>query len=215
MKRIMSACTLFLAAGAFMLAQEQAKPPSHTETTVKQSGPGPDSKTKSESVTGVVKEYEAGKKIEIEGPGGKSYKFDLDENARVSGAIVKGQPARVEYWKDETGRERVRVLSEASRSAVAGATMPRSHTEAVEKRKYPDAADTKVKTETVIGVVKEYEAGKKLVVTGPNNKDFRFDLDEGAAITGPVAVGERVKVTFQKGDAGERVTVVARYTDKV
>ena len=47
----------------------------HTETTTKQTGPGPDAKTKSEWVIGTVKEYEPGKKIKIEGPGGKDYLF--------------------------------------------------------------------------------------------------------------------------------------------
>ena len=60
--------------------------------------------------------------------------------------------------------------------------------------------------------VGQFGSGSADLKTGAK---FRFDLDEGAAITGPVAVGERVKVTYQKGDAGERVTVVARYTDKV
>ncbi len=74
--------------------------------------------------------------------------------------------------------------------------------------------DTKVKTETVIGIVKSFEAGKKIVVTGPKGKDYSFDLDENASMTSPVAVGDRVKVSYQKGDAGEKVTIVARYNGK-
>ena len=94
MKRTLVWMGVCLAAGSLALAQEpQTK--THTETTVKQTGPGPDTKTKMESVVGTVKEYEAGKKIKISGPNDKTYSFDLDENARVSGTIVVGQKAKV------------------------------------------------------------------------------------------------------------------------
>lgn len=73
---------------------------------------------------------------------------------------------------------------------------------------------TKEKTQTVIGAVKEYEAGKKIVVTGPKNKDYSFDLDENAGVTGDVAVGTKVKVTYTKGDSGQKVTTVAPYVSK-
>jgi hypothetical protein len=213
MKRTASLVAACLAAGSLAIAQDgQTK--THTETTVKQSGPGPDTKMKMESVVGTVKEYEAGKKIKISGPNDKTYSFDLDEGARVDGTIVVGQKARVEYSKDNDGHERVSVLSEASRTSVAGATMSKSHTESTMKQKVPDAPDTKITTESVVGIVKEYEPGKKIVVTGPDKKDYSFDLDEQAAIKSDVSVGERVKVTYQKGDAGKTVKIVARYMGK-
>jgi hypothetical protein len=109
-----------LAAGSLALAQEpQTK--TATETVVKQKGPGPDTKTKMESVVGTVKEYDAGKKIKISGPNDKTYSFDLDEDARIDGAIVIGQKAKVEYTKDDSGREHVTVLSEATASSKMGA----------------------------------------------------------------------------------------------
>ena len=71
--------------------------------------------------------------------------------------------------------------------------------------------NTKVKTETVIGTVKEYEAGKKITVTGPKDKDYTFSLDENVVMKGTVGVGERVKVSYTRSDGGEKVTtVVAR-----
>jgi hypothetical protein len=82
------------------------------------------------------------------------------------------------------------------------------------KNKVPNAPDTKVKTETVVGTIKKYEPGKKIVVTGPGDKDFTFDLDENASILRPVAVGDRVKVTYRKGDNGDKVTVIAHYASK-
>jgi hypothetical protein len=213
MKRMFLLAAGFLAAASFVAAQD-AQTTTHTETTVKHSGPGPDSKAKMESVVGTVKEYEAGKKIKIVGPKDKTYSFDLDENARVDGAVVVGQQAKVEYWKGTDGRERVSVVSEASRSATMAATMPKSHTESTTKNEHVSAPDTKSKTESVVGVVKEYEAGKKIVVTGPNNKEYSFDLDENAAVSGTIAVGERVKVTRRKGESGESITAIARYSGK-
>jgi hypothetical protein len=215
MKRALVMAGVCLAAGSLALAQEQPQTKTHTETTVKQSGPGADTKTKMESVVGTVKEYETGKKIKISGPNDKTYSFDLDENARVNGSIVVGQKAKVEFVKESDGTTRVSVLSEASASAQNAAAMPKSHTEQTVKHNVPDAADTKVKTETVVGTVKEYEAGRKIVVTGPGDKEYRFDLDANASVQHPVAVGDRVKVTYKKGDAGEKVTVISPYGGKV
>jgi len=213
MKRTFLLAAGLLAAASFVAAQD-AQTTTHTETTVKHSGPGPDSKTKMESVIGTVKEYEAGKKIKIEGPKNKTYSFELDENARVDGAVAVGQMAKVEYFKDNDGHERVSVVSEASHSATMGATMPKSHTESTTKNEHVNAPDTKSKTESVVGVVKSYDPGKKIVVTGPNNKDYSFDLDANAAVSGTISVGERVKVTRRKGESGESVTAVAHYAGK-
>ncbi len=213
MKRAVSLVAVCLAAGGLAIAQE-AQTKTHTETTVTQSGSGPTAEVKMESVVGTVKEYEAGKKIKISGPNDKTYSFDLEQGAHVDGAIVVGQKARVDYWKDNDGHDRVTILSEASKASQDAAMMPKSHTETTTKHKVPDAADTKVKTESVVGVVKEYEAGKKIVVTGPDKKDYSFDLDQQASIDGMVAVGERVKVTYRSGDAGKTVTVIARYMGK-
>jgi len=215
MKRMLGiSLACFLAAGAWSLAQEQPQEKKHSETTTKRTGPGPDVKTKSESVTGTVKEYDAGKKIKVSGPNDKTYTFELDENARVDGTIVVGQTARVEYTKDNDGKEHVTVLS-SGKKAVGEATMPRSHSTMTSKHKEPGAHETKVKTGTVVGVVKEYDAGKKIVVEGPKKKDYSFDLDQNASVKGSVAVGERVKVTYKKTDGGDRVTVISRYTRKV
>ncbi|MGE5414408.1 MAG: hypothetical protein ACM3NW_09555 [Syntrophomonadaceae bacterium] len=117
-----AAFSLLLAAGAAP-AQE---PATHTETTTKHTGAGPNTKMKTEWVTGTVKEYDAGKKIKIEGPGGKSYSFDLDDKdttVKVNGAIEVGQKAKVGYTKDSAGKEHVTVLSSGS----AMSTKPSKH----------------------------------------------------------------------------------------
>jgi hypothetical protein len=203
-----AALGLLLVGSPAVPAQDAA----HTETTTKQTGPGPNTKTKSEWVIGTVKDYEAGKKIKIEGPGGKDFSFDLDENARVQGTIMVGQKARVGYHKGTDGVERVTVLSAASGDTQhamsgAGANAGRSHVESEMKESRP-GPDAKTKTETVVGTVKEYEAGKKIKVTGPGDKDFSFDLDEGAGVQGNVAVGQRVKVTYTKLPNGNKVTTI-------
>jgi hypothetical protein len=185
----------------------------HSEATTKESGPSGKSTVKTESVTGVVKEYEAGKKIKISGPKSKTYSFDLNENARVEGTVVVGERAKVEYTKANDGTQMVQVVSRASREEVTAASAPKTHTESTSKTKGPEGS-SKVKTEVVVGTVKTYEEGKKITVTGPKNKDYSFDLDEQVKIAGPVTVGDRVKVTYTKGDNGERVTVLAHYKGK-
>ena len=74
--------------------------------------------------------------------------------------------------------------------------------------------NTKTKTKTVVGTVKQFDAGKKIVVTGPKKKDYSFDLDDNAAVSGDVAVGKKVKVTYSKSSGGEKVTTVALYGAK-
>jgi hypothetical protein len=158
-----------------------------------------------------VKEYEAGKKIKLSGPGDKTFSFDLDPKdgaAKVEGAIVVGQMAKVTYTKADDGRQIVNVISEAPAGSQAAAMAPKVHSETTSKRTGP-GADTKVKSETVIGTVKAYEPGKKLTVSGPEDKDYSFDLDENVAFKGDVAVGQRVQVTFTKTDGGDKITSVA------
>ena len=84
------------------------------------------------------------------------------------------------------------------------------HMESTTKHKGP-GPNTKVKTETVIGTVKEYASGKKIVVTGPKDRDYKFDLDDNVGMKGPVSVGERVKVTYTRGDSGDKVTTIVAY----
>ena len=202
---------LLVGAGAVALAQE----PSHTETEVKHTGAGPNTKSKAETVTGTVKEYEAGKKIKISGPGDKTYSFELDENARVEGSIAVGQPAKVTFTKSSDGVERVTVISEGSGThgamgspgAAAGERMKME----TETKHTGAGPNTKTKTETVIGTVKKFEAGKSIEVTGPGDKNYSFDLDDSAGVKGNVAVGDRVKVTYTKTDSGDRVTTVQPY----
>ena len=92
--------------------------------------------------------------------------------------------------------------------AQAALAQTKLHTESKTKQTGP-GPNVKTKTETVVGTVKEYEAGKKIKVTGPNDKDFSFDLVKDVSMKGNVAVGQRVKVEYTKGDMGNHVTIVS------
>jgi hypothetical protein len=223
MKRIlgMAVAVCFLAGAQAAFAQQKV----HTETKVKQKGPGPNVQTKSETTTGTVKEYEAGKKIKVSGPNEKMYSFDLDQNARVVGTVAPGEMVTVEWMKDTNGKEHVKVITGSGAGSMKGA----AETAMKEPQAAPGEAmhmkskttvhqpgpDVKTKTEMVVGTVKEYEPGKKIKVTGPNNKDVSFDLDEGVGTKGDIAVGKRVKVEYTKSDGGaQHVTVVSLVSRK-
>ena len=213
MKRIIgTAAGLCLLAASQVFAQTPEK--KAVETTTKQTGAGPNLKTEAQSVSGTVREYEAGKKIKLSGPGDKSYSFDLSENARVEGAIVVGQMATVQFSKGTDGKESVIVVSEATANAVTAAGAPKMHSESATKMSGATAS-TELKTEVVIGVVKEYEAGKSIKVTGPDSKDYSFDLTDMAPLKKTVTVGERVKVTFTKSDNGDKATTIVAHPGKV
>jgi hypothetical protein len=210
MKRITGAVVaLFCVAGWNAAAQVPDK--AHTETTTKQTGPGPTVKTKGETVTGIVKEYESGKKIKISGPADKTYSFDLEPVSRVDGAIVVGQMAKVSYHKSNDGTEHVAVISEAPADTQMAAGAPKVHSESTVKHTGP-GDDTKTKKEVIIGTVKAYEPGKNLKVTGPNNKDYSYDLDKQVTLKGSFTVGERVRVTSWKSADGQKMTTVEPYS---
>jgi hypothetical protein len=188
---------LLLASTGSAVAQTRV----HTETKTKQTGPGPNVITKSETVTGVVKEYRAGKKIEIAGPNDKVYSFDLDEGARIDGAVIVGQMARVD-WVKRDGRERVTVIAPYALGI-------RSSRETAPKRPKPGTGDTKATAEVVVGTVKAYRAGRSIIVNGPYGKDYSFDLGQGVGVPRDVAVGRKVRIEYTKSGAGKRITGIA------
>jgi hypothetical protein len=190
MKRIIgTAAGLCLLAASQVFAQTPEK--KAVETTTKQTGPGPNLKTEAQSVSGTVREYE-----------------------RVEGVIVVGQMATVNYTKGTDGKETVVAVSEATANAVTAAGAPKMHSESTTKMSGATAS-TETKTEVVIGVVKEYEAGKSIKVTGPDSKDYSFDLTDMAPLKKAVTVGERVKVTFTKSDNGDKATTIVAHSGKV
>ena len=210
MKRILGAAVgVCLLAGSQAIAQTPEK--KAVETTTKQTGIGATLRTETQSVSGTVTKYEAGKTIKLAGPGDQSYTFDLGENVRVEGAIVVGQMATVKYNKGTDGKETVAVISEANALTAAEAPKMRSESTMTESGQ---AASTMPKSEVVIGTVKAYEAGKSIKVTGPDAREYSFDLSEMAAPKNAVTVGERVQVTFTKSDGGSKATSIVAYPHK-
>jgi hypothetical protein len=206
------------AAACFLVGSQAALSQTtvHTESKAKQTGPGPNTKIKSEKVVGTVKDYEAGKKIKISGPNDKIFSFYLDKDVRVDGVVTVGQTAQVE-WTKKNGRERVSVFapfahglqpSTVKSKPVEPAAGHDMHMKS-EVITHQPGPDVKTKTEVVVGTVKEFEPGKKIKVTGPKDKDYSFDLDQSVTMKEPVAVGQRVKVEYTKGDMGNHVTVLS------
>src|SRR5262245_14435983 len=104
--RKMKRWTTLLAVLAFLVAGASVAQTA-SESKTKEKGAHGTMTTKAKMVTGTVKEYDAGKDIEIAGPGGKTYKFDLDKDARVEGSIAVGQTVKAEYTKDSAGKDHV------------------------------------------------------------------------------------------------------------
>jgi hypothetical protein len=98
-------------------------------------------------------------------------------------------------------------------AAAPGKTMAQT----TETKHTGPGPNTKTKGKTVIGTVKTLDAGKKIVVTGPKNKDYSFDLDDkdtAANVDPAVAVGNKVKVVEGTDDAGKKTLTVSPYTGK-
>jgi hypothetical protein len=90
------------------------------ESTTKHTGPGKDTKVKTEIVIGSVKTYEAGKKITVVGPKKKNYSFDLDENVSMSGSAVNvGDKVKVTYTKDNNGMKATTIAPYTAKTTKA------------------------------------------------------------------------------------------------
>jgi len=66
----------------------------------------------------------------------------------------------------------------------------------------------KTETQSVLGTVKEYEAGKSIKLSGPGDKTYSFDLRDDSRVDGTVVVGQMATVQYTKGTDGKE-TVVA------
>ena len=80
----------------------------------------------------------------------------------------------------------------------------------VTKHKGP-GKNTKMKSHTVTGTVKEYEAGKDIEITTAKNNDEKFDLsdkDTTATVSPDVAVGKKVKAVQTTDDNGHKTLTV-------
>lgn len=106
------------------------------------------------------------------------------------------------------------ALARPSDSTTSGSTATES--KSTTKTKSPSGT-TKTKTHSATGTVKEFESGKKLVVTTANKKDRSWDLDDKNTaydVDSTIAVGSKVSV-LEKTDAdGKKSVAVSPYVAK-
>jgi len=109
------------------------------------------------------------------------------------------------------------AYSAAAQTSDSAATGDKTMAQTTETKHTGPGPNTKTKGKTVIGTVKTLDAGKKIVVTGPKNKDYSFDLDDKdmtATVDPAVAVGNKVKVHEGTDDAGKKTLMVSPYSGK-
>lgn len=82
-----------------------------------------------------------------------------------------------------------------------------------EKTVKSPAGKTKAKTLTVIGTVKEFEAGKSIKVATSKKKSHKFSLnakDVGVTVDPEVAVGVKVKVVQTTDENGIKTLTISK-----
>jgi uncharacterized protein YndB with AHSA1/START domain len=106
------------------------------------------------------------------------------------------------------------VYTAANAQTDTSATTDKTMAQSTETKHTGSGKNTKTQGKTVTGTVKEYDAGKKLVVTGPKNKDYSFDLDDKnmtANVDPAVAVGNKVTVKEHTDAEGKETMTVSPY----
>ncbi len=107
------------------------------------------------------------------------------------------------------------AYSAAAQTSDSTATGDKTMAQTTETKHTGPGPNTKSKGKTVIGTVKTLDAGKKIVVTGPKDKDYSFALDDKdmtATVDPAVAVGNKVKVHESTDDSGKKMVTVSPYT---
>ena len=67
----------------------------------------------------------------------------------------------------------------------------------------------KVKTTVVTGVVTKYEPGNELEIRPADGNMHDFDLEDNVQITGAIAVGQPVTVTYTEVNGKKRASIIA------
>ena len=107
------------------------------------------------------------------------------------------------------------TAANAQNTSDTSATGDKTMAQKTETKHTGPGKNTKSKGMKVTGTVKTYDAGKKIVVTGPKDKDYSFDLDDkdmAATVDPAVAVGNKVTVKQSTDDAGKKTLTVSPYT---
>ena len=106
------------------------------------------------------------------------------------------------------------VANAQTNTADTAATGDKTMAQKTETKHTGPGKNTKTKGMKVVGTVKTYDAGKKIVVTGPKDKDYSYDLDDkdmAATVDPAVAVGNKVTVKESTDDAGKKTLSVSPY----
>jgi hypothetical protein len=106
------------------------------------------------------------------------------------------------------------VANAQTNTSDTAATGDKTMAQKTETKHTGPGKNTKTKGMKVVGTVKSYDAGKKIVVTGPKNKDYSYDLDDkdmAATVDPAVAVGNKVTVKESTDDAGKKTLSVSPY----
>ncbi len=106
------------------------------------------------------------------------------------------------------------TLAQSTATTAPGTTQEKTTEKTV---KNPNAPNTKTKTVSVIGTVKEYDAGKTIKIATSKHHTKSFDLaakDTTATVDPNVAVGSKVKLVDKKDDSGNHTITVEPYAGK-
>jgi len=119
---------LALASGTFAaatsLAQSQANPSSSPEDQLRARRAAAQAQTataqpgETQTLSGTVKSYKAGKKIVVTDADGKNHSLKLDETARVETAPNLGDSVTVTWMTDSEGKQRVSSVATGSGSST-------------------------------------------------------------------------------------------------
>ncbi len=77
------------------------------------------------------------------------------------------------------------------------------------KKEGSTRVERKVTFETVVGTVKAYVPGKRIVIVQSPNQTREFQIEQNAEVVGKILVGQPAKVEFFKStDGPERVVTI-------
>lgn len=77
------------------------------------------------------------------------------------------------------------------------------------KREGSTRVERRVTFETVVGTVKSYVPGKKIVIVQGPNQTREFQIEQNAEVVGKIIVGRPAKIEFFKStDGPERVVTI-------
>ncbi len=106
----------------------------------------------------------------------------------------------------------------AAQTNTSDSTTGKTMAQTTETKHTGPGPNTMTKGKKVTGTVKTLDAGKKIVVVGPKNKDYSFDLDDKdmtSNVDPAIAVGSKVTVIESTDNEGRKTLSVEPYSGKM